>query len=58
MFYRIRSEANQNPTNMEEVLRILQDRSFFEQIERGQLDSAQRAEPGRFIREHNLECLF
>ncbi len=58
MFYRIRWEGNQAPTNMEEVLRILQDRMFFEQIEKGQLESAQRIEPWKFIKDNNLECLF
>ena len=63
MFYRTKEKNNQTPTNMEQVLKILQERMFFEQYQKWEGVLAESVantviEKDKFITENNLKCLF
>ena len=63
MFFRTKEKNNQAPTNMEQVLKILQDRMFFEQYEKWWwilewTNTPAIIEKDKFIIDNNLSCLF
>jgi hypothetical protein len=62
MFFRTKEKNNQAPTNMEQVLKILQERMFFEQLQKwGETSESTHTsiiEKDKFIIENKLTCLF
>lgn len=62
MFFRTKEKNNQAPTNMEQVLKILQERMFFEQLQKwgGTLETPtpSTVEKWKFIEENGLTCMF
>lgn len=63
MFFRTKEKNNQAPTNMEQVLKILQERMFFEQYEKWNWslenwEAIKVIEKNKFIEENKLTCLF
>ncbi len=63
MFFRTKEKNNQAPTNMEQVLKILQERMFFEQYQKWgwALEDGTPTtiiEKNKFIIDQNLTCLF
>lgn len=60
MFFRSKDRVNLTPTNMEQVLKVLQERMYFEPSKKLQQASAEAASITKniFVKDENLECMF